>query len=140
MLRHQKVGAALGEAGDEWAAVCWFYSAYHLIKATMLVDPLWNNPAAFHALHPDLNPDDRFVDRHRGRRRVGGPTEWGVNELVALLYPKAAAPYERLHQASIKVRYSTGLPSAALPSLPRDLEALCAMDAAGGLMAPQPRK
>lgn len=106
--RHTKVGLALLAVEDEWAAVCLFYSAYHHVKAALLEDPLFEDHEKCQALHADLLPDDRFTSRHKGRRTAGG-REWGLNELVLRLYRPAAGTYERLHQASIDVRYQTGL-------------------------------
>jgi len=137
MRRHQVVGNALGDAGDEWAAVVWFYSAYHLIKGALLRDPIWSDLGALANISLELMPEDRFTSRHRGRRRANGaPREWGVNELVLKLYRKAAKPYDLLHQASISVRYGAGLPDGALPELREALEQLMEMDSNDELTAP----
>lgn len=102
----------------------------------MLVDPIWQDLKSLKAIHQDLVPDDRFIGRHKGRRRVGGPKEWGVNDLVLMLYRPAAGHYDRLHLASVDVRYSTGLPTGALNPVRASLDALLAMDTAGALQAP----
>jgi hypothetical protein len=136
-VRHKKIGDLLAEAGDEWAAVPWFYSVYHLVKAALLVDPIWGDFKALSAISVDLIPDDRFTSRHNGRRRQSGqPKEWGVNELVLKLYRAAAGSYERLHQGSIDVRYGAGLPTGALPTLGTALAKIHAMHEAGDLVAP----
>jgi hypothetical protein len=136
--RHQVVGDALGAAPDEWAAVAWFYSAYHLIKAALLRDPIWDNASALCRIHVDLVSQDKFTSRHKGRRsRVEGTTvEWGVNDLVQKLYRPAFGPYSRLHSASNTVRYGTGLPDGALASLGPDLKQLWEMDSRSELEAP----
>src|SRR4051812_9416111 len=64
--RHKKIGDLLAGAGDEWAAVPWFYSAYHLVKAALLVDPIFDDLRALSAISVDLIPQDRFTNRHNG--------------------------------------------------------------------------
>lgn len=121
--RHLHIGRALFDAGDEWAAVPFFYCAYHHVKAALLDDPVWGDISRMHRLHPDLIPDDRWVSRHHGRKGLpGAPRQWGINDLVLLLYPSIVKQYEQLHQASIDVRYSTGLPPGALEALPAAVE------------------
>ncbi len=107
--RHRKVGDALFGAGDEWAAVCYFYCAYHLVQHALLTDPVFDDAKTLAAIHADLTPDHRFTQRHKGRRRVNEAREWGVNELVQTLYRGIIGRYDRLHQASIMVRYNSGL-------------------------------
>ena len=107
--RHLKVGNALNDAGDEWAAVCYFYSAYHLVKSALLADPVFDDPAALASVRPDLSPEDRNTSSHHGRNRRGEPRIYGVNELVLTLYRPIVGEYERLHQGSIEVRYHQGL-------------------------------
>lgn len=106
---HERVADALADAGHEWSAVCYFYAAYHLVKAAMLEDAIFDDPTQCQALHPDLLPDDRYVSRHKGRRRTSEGREWGLNELVLVLYRPAAGKYERLHSVSNDVRYHDGL-------------------------------
>ncbi len=113
--RHYTVGEALYEAGDEWAAVCFFYAAYHYVKAALLEDPIFDDPSRCSATHPDLNIDDRHTDRHQIRKPRGSSSRgWGVNDLVLLLYRSIAGDYDRLHQASVSVRYRDGLPAGSL--------------------------
>lgn len=107
--RHRKVGDALFEAEDEWAAVCYFYSAYHLIQHAFLTDPIFDDALGLQAIHPTLVPDHRFTSSHKGRQRPGQVREWGVNELVHALYRPVIGKYDLLHQASIHVRYHAGL-------------------------------
>jgi len=135
--RHRFIGDLLAEASDEWGAVPLFYSGYHMIKAAMLRDPIWEQVNALQTINQDLIPDDKYTDRHRGRRRTGGGArEWGVNELVQVLYPKASPSYERLHQGSIDVRYGIGLPFGALPALRDAMDRLEELDSSGELEAP----
>lgn len=107
--RHLKVAKALDSAGDEWAAVCYFYAAYHLIRGALLSDPIFNELGRCQSKHADLLPEDRFTARHKGRRNTSAGREWGLNELTQILYPHISQSYERLHQASIDVRYGKGL-------------------------------
>lgn len=114
--RHLRVGNALIEAGDEWAAVCFFYSAYHLVKSALLSDPIFDDPTALSKIHPGLTPDHRFTSAHHGRQRPREVRAFGINELVLALYRPVTGAYERLHQGSIEVRYKHGL-VLALPTL-----------------------
>lgn len=139
--RHRTIGTLLAESGDEWGAVPLFYSAYHRVKAALLRDPIWEDIQSLHVLSVDLIPEDRFTGRHQGRRRPGGqPREWGVNDLVLKLYRPAAGSYERLHQASIDVRYGAGLPGGALPSILEATERIEQLDRAGSLQASIPSR
>lgn len=107
---HETVGDALaGAANEEWAAVCYFYSAYHLLRHALLADPVFGDPPRLRTIHPDLFPGARDITRHHGRNRPGEPRQWGMNELIQVLYPVVAPTYERLHQASIAVRYKGGI-------------------------------
>lgn len=106
---HERVGNALADASHEWAAVCYFYAAYHIVKAALLDDPIFDAVDTCQAKHPDLMPEDRYVSRHKGRRNTSAGREWGVNELVLQLYRAAAGDYDKLHQASNDVRYHDGL-------------------------------
>lgn len=133
--RHLVVGGALEAAGDEWACVPLFYGAYHLVKAAMLLDPIWTDAPRRVGFHMELTPDDKLVTRHHGRKVSGDGRQWGINELVLMLYPQIVKPYERLHQASIQVRYGAGLPAGALPSLRVDVDAIKAASDAGELVA-----
>lgn len=136
-LDHENVGRVLADSGHEWAAVALFYGAYHLVKAALLTDPIFDDVGAMHRCDPDLIERDRFTDRHKGRRRPGGgPREWGINELVQKLYPQIARDYEQLHQASISVRYGKGLPSGALAALIVAFDNISSERDSGGLTAP----
>lgn len=134
--RHRKVGDALADAGDEWGLVCYFYAAFHLVRFSLLSDPIFDSPQRLSALTLPLLPDDRNTERHHGRGRVGQPREWGVNELVGFLYKHVRVDYETLHVASIEVRYAMG---QSLPTLAHGSEALGRIERAqedGTLRAP----
>lgn len=107
---HAHVGDALAGSGEsEWAAVCFFYAGYHLVRAALLIDPVFSDPTRLSKLNVELTPEDRQTERHKGRKNTANGREWGINELVLLLYRAIAGPYDRLHQASIDVRYGRGL-------------------------------
>lgn len=133
--RHRKIGDHLCEAGDEWGAVCYFYSAYHLVKHALLTDPIFDEPTALSRIDVTLQPDDRYTSRHHGRQREGQAREWGVNELVTRLYRPISASYERLHQASIAVRYGAGL-ALPLDRIVGAIEAVQNAHTAGELRVP----
>lgn len=132
---HRVDGETKAAVGDEWGAVSLFYSAYHLVRAALLSDPIWTDARSRARINVNLTPDDKNVTRHHGGWRRSGRV-WGVNELVALLYPAIQADYERLHQASCNVRYELGLPNGALADLPGRLAAIRACSDAGTLIAP----
>lgn len=106
---HEAVADVLAEAGHEWSAVCYFYAAYHRVKAALLEDTVFDSVDACQALHADLMPQDRYTSRHKGRRYTSQGREWGINELVLVLYKSAVGKYERLHSMSNDVRYHDGL-------------------------------
>jgi hypothetical protein len=108
---HAEVGDALyTSAANEWAAVCWFYSAYHLVVAAIAADPVFDDVSRLQRISLYLAPSDRYTERHQGRRRSGAHPEWGINDLVVALYDQdVAAAYDKLHNASVEVRYQSGL-------------------------------
>lgn len=134
--RHRKIGDLLADAGDEWAAVPLFYSGYHYVKAALLCDPIWGDLQSLVAISPELMPQDRYTERHKGRRRPTSSPEWGINDLVLKLYRSSAGGYDRLHQGSISVRYGMGLPEGALPQLRACLDDLQSKFESGELVAP----
>lgn len=104
---HLVVGRGLIEVGEaSWGGVAVFYSAYHLIKAALIEDPIFDDFDRLRALDATLTADDRYATSHHGRRKP--PIQWGINELVLKLYRSVVGDYERLHQASIDTRYGTG--------------------------------
>ena len=126
------------DTGQEWAAVCGFYSAYHLIRASFLADPVFDDPHRLSKISTKIFPEDRFVTKHS----KGGlsSTSYGINEIVSTLYLDIRARYHRLHVASNTVRYGRGLRAIQLPSVQADLvevtrafdagEIICTMHAA----------
>lgn len=100
--------STLAQVSSDWTAVAIFYAAYHRVRAALLSDPIFDDPSRLARVNINLQMDDRNVTRHVGRWRWDNGARvkiWGINELVALLYPGIAADYEVLHQASIDVRY-----------------------------------
>lgn len=107
---HRQVGEALATAAShEWAAVPYFYAAYHLVKNALLVDPVFAEPERLVEIHPSLHPDHRFTSMHQARKSPGPVRDFGVNDLVLQLYRPTAGTYDRLHKASCAVRYDNGL-------------------------------
>lgn len=99
-------------AGDEWHAVCYFYAAYHTVRAAMLEDPVFRNAKRLSTFSPNLAMQDQHATSHHGY--LGHDSrgrKFGVNDIVKLLYPSIAAEYVRLHMASVDVRYGHGLPA-----------------------------
>jgi len=135
---HLRAGDNLAEAGEEgWAAVCYFYAAYHLIRASLINDPVFDDPTMLSRVRPELAPEDRNTSRHNGRKKTMNGREWGVNELVSLLYKPLVKDYERLHQASIDVRYNAGLRGGLAP-LRESLRVIQAAYEAGDIAAALP--
>ena len=133
--RHRKVGDALRDAGDEWAAVCHFYSAYHVVRYALRTDPIFDDTTALQRLHRELTPDVAEIARHHGR---GGrtPREWGINDAVVYLYRPIAATYHKLHQASVAVRYESGIGAPDLGRVDGWLADIWDAHEAGNLRAP----
>lgn len=90
----------------------YFYSAYHLVKAALLADPIFDDPSRLALVRGVPAMADRHVDRHHGHFQYdqGQRTKiWGVNDLVAELYRPIFPLYSQLHEASCDIRYGTGL-------------------------------
>lgn len=113
----------LRNQGDEWYAVCFFYAAYHMVKAALIEDPVFDDLARLQGINSNLVPDDRFATRHHGFIQVSTRV-MGINDIVRALYPEIAAEYVRLHMASIEVRYGTGLGVISQASVDEDYEAV----------------
>lgn len=99
----------LRSINDEWSVVCVFYAAYHLMKAALLSDPIFNSNIELAKISPNLTLADQHVTKHRARKGDAGASGLGLNEIVSYLYPDLASRYERLHMASVEVRYNGGL-------------------------------
>lgn len=117
---HHATGDVLCRAGDDWAAVCYFYASLHRLKAALLKDPIFHDPIAMAAKNSALRPDDRFCDKHRGRseRQADGTylKSHGLIDLAGILYPTVDLAYSTLFTASLDVRYKRGLTGGlALP-------------------------
>lgn len=105
---HMETGDKLRAIGDEWFAVCYFYSAYHMVKAAMYADPIFDDMERCAAVHPRLTIASRLAEHHSGGFGTSGRT-LGVSEVVFKLYKNIRVPYSRLHDASNQVRYGDGL-------------------------------
>lgn len=121
---HGKLGAVLAESGHEWAAVALFYSAYHLAKRALLLDERFDEPTTLTAINTSLTIAHRHAKVHKARFVKGAPRDFGVNDLVRILYPAAVGGYERLHQASCAVRYESGL-SIPIESIRQAFDGFC---------------
>lgn len=110
-LRSAEVILDAGEGG--WAVTAAFYSSFHVMRAAILADPIWDQgPTALSKVNPNLSMDCRYASHHQGNAKRGrGP---GVREIVRWLYPEYNSRYSLLHGASITVRYEQG--GSNLPS------------------------
>ncbi|WP_432571194.1 hypothetical protein [Kineococcus sp. SYSU DK005] len=135
---HAKVGRLMVQVGAEWGAVCLFYSAYHLVKRALILDPVFDNPVALAQV--DLPEAARHPESHRGHTRSGGGRVWGVSDLVLKLYAPLEQPYKRLTVASHHVRYGRGFRGGAvgLQRLEQDLATIEQASAAGIMCGPMP--
>lgn len=110
---HESLAGVLRDSGHEWAAVAYFYSAYHLVSAALLRDPIFTSPGRLAAASPALTMADQTATRHQGYMQFGHGGRrtkiWGLNDLVALLYRPVWPFYAQLHEGSVDVRYGTGL-------------------------------
>jgi hypothetical protein len=131
---HRRVAAKLFSEREEWAAVAYFYASLHLVKAALLVDPIFDDRAALQAKHALLSARHRTCSRHRGTF-TGGTKSCGLTDLVDLLYQQVSVHYEALFTASLDVRYNRGLRRPSLASLREDEVLIHAKYAAGRLVA-----
>lgn len=129
---HAKLAAVMFDTEQEWSAVCGFYSAYHLIRASFLADPVFDDPHRLSKISLKIHPEDRYVSKHS----KGGlsSTSYGINEIVSTLYLEIRARYQRLHIASNTVRYGRGLKAIQLPSVQADLAELTRAFEAGEII------
>lgn len=106
---HWEAALELAEYTNEWSAVMAFYSCYHLARASLLSDPVFEDEVTLRELvHPDMRSDDKYVEKHKVRT-AGGSNGFGINDLVQSLYKHVARNYRALHTGSIMVRYQMGL-------------------------------
>lgn len=114
---HRQIGLVLAdlEVSHPWGCVVVFYAAYHSARWALQCDQRFNDMAALKAINPHLVPELKNTAKHKTRGPLGRGPEFGVNDLVALLYPAASPAYEKLHQASIEVRYEAGRPQVLPP-------------------------
>jgi len=134
-VAHMESGDRLRELGDEWFAVCYFYSAYHMVKAAMHADPIFDDIARCAAIDPYLSVDSRFAEHHSGGFGRNGRT-LGINEIVMKLYRQIRVPYHRLHMASVSVRYGLGLGEVSPITVKSDFDAVRRAYLAGEIVAP----
>lgn len=121
---HRSFAATLAGASPvahPWACVIGFYAAFHSARWALQCDRRFDDEDVLRTIHPDLRSEDRRTAKHKARRGPGANADFGVNDLVLMLYPKASRPYELLHQASIEVRYNQGRPHV-LPDADKMLE------------------
>lgn len=126
-------GHKLRELDDSWFAVCYFYAAYHLMRAAFIDDPVFSSLPAMARVNGKLTFEDRWVTRHKGRV-VQGSRTLGINDIVRMLYPDVAAVYLRLHTASLGVRYYSGLSPITAESVISDFKVISKAYASGELV------
>lgn len=134
-VAHKETGDKLRDLGDDWFAVCYFYSAYHMVKAAMHADPIFDDMVACAAVDSALTIESRFAEHHSGGLGAGGRT-LGINEIVFKLYKGIRVPYTRLHGASIAVRYGAGLDVISPVTVKGDFDSICKEYTEGRIIAP----
>lgn len=105
---HLRSAEAILNAGEGgWAVTAAFYSAFHVMRAAILEDPIWDRgPVALTNINPMLGADCQFAEHHQGNPKTNRSP--GVREVVGYLYPQCRDRYLLLHGASITVRYKEG--------------------------------
>lgn len=134
-IEHAEAGDRLKAVDDEWFAVCYFYSAYHMVKAAMQTDPIFDDAARCQAVDLRLTRESRYAEHHSGGAGVNGRT-LGVNEIVFKLYHRIRVPYTRLHSASVSVRYGAGLEAISPITVADDFNAVRKAYLADEIVAP----
>lgn len=66
-LSMKRTAELLWNQGDDWFAVCYFYSAYHMARAAIMTDPIFDALSKIQAKAPWLMLEDRYVTAHQGR-------------------------------------------------------------------------
>lgn len=115
-VRNAKTATALLDAGEEWAAVVYFYAVFHLVKASYIDDPIWDDEPRLIAKHAELTSEARFATNHNSHPSADGSRNWGSTDLVRYLLPGYIhKAYTALLIASYEVRYDGALsPNATL--------------------------
>lgn len=134
-VSHMETGERLLALEDEWFAVAFFYSAYHMVKAAMHEDPIFDDIAKCAAVDSALTVQSRFAEHHSGGFGRNGRS-LGVNEIVMKIYKNIRVPYTRLHQASIAVRYGGGLDPISPVTVEDDYRKVREAYLAGQVVAP----
>ena len=106
--KHWETTQKLITLGDDWSVVTGFYSCYHLLRAAMLKDPLFDDLPRLSVVHHSLRTEDRRETKH-SKGGLNKP-ELGMKEICTLVYPHASGKYYLAHDASNGVRYDGGLP------------------------------
>lgn len=129
---HSSLAQVLFDTEQEWAAVCGFYAAYHLMRASFLADPIFEDETSLLRINSKLTSEDRFAEKHS----KGGlsAASFGVNEIVTVLYPHVRGRYGRLHIASCQVRYGKGLDAFKLSDIQEDWEVIGSEYKAGNIV------
>lgn len=132
---HAQLGKTLFQIGNEWAAVTLFYASYHMVKASFVRDPVFDDPQRLFGIDDRLRAEDRFETKHSyggiGRNAV----QLGVNEIVTRLYPRINRDYGLLHLASCDVRYRGGLRAITHESVRTSYETILGTFSEGLLVA-----
>lgn len=126
-------GDSLLRLDDSWFAVCYFYAAYHLMRASFIADPIFESLPALSRVSPNLTFEHRWVTHHSGRVSRGERT-LGINDVVRMLYPQVSAIYLRLHSASVGVRYYSGLAPITKESVQSDFQVIADAYSGGELV------
>jgi hypothetical protein len=132
---HKQSGVTLLGVDDEWFSVCYFYAAYHLVKAALNEDPIFGSLTSLQKISPKLTPDVRFAEHHSGGQGQNGRS-LGINEAVFHMYKNIRVSYSRLHIASCHVRYGRGLDTVSVESIESDFSDVWSAYHAGEIVAP----
>lgn len=127
---------ALKAISSQWFAVSYFYAAYHIVRASLMEDPIFQDVARLKTVNENWLPEDRFNDHHKARRGSGHVGPPGVHDMVIAFYNDISIEYARLHSASIAVRYGVGLEGYDSEVLTADFLAIAKAATAGELLAP----
>jgi hypothetical protein len=121
---------------NQWYAVSYFYAAYHTVRASIMEDPIFQDPSRLKALNSSWEGPDRWNDHHQTRRGNGIVGAPGITDLVKELYIDISIEYVQLHSASIAVRYGLGLAGYTSEALTAAFAKIATAATAGELVAP----